>query len=370
MKDVPIFTPDEINNSQNNSKQKDSSSKIIFGNAQLCAQFLRGYTEIPLLKNVQPEDIEDVSERYVRMFQEERNSDVVKRVRIKDSETPFFLVSLIEHKSSVDYNVVMQILRYMICIWEEYEKEMERIHPRVAKTKSFRYPPIIPIVFYDGSNRWTAPLNLKDRIYLSETLQEYIPDYKCLLINPRDYSDMQLMEKKDILSFIMMLDKIQEAGDFRNITEKVPPDYLKEVASNTPKELLDITAQVIDAAATKVNVSQEEKETLIGYVKEYKMGELFSHLKGYDIQAVRAKAKEEAMEEAKKEVRKEVQKEVQNAKKEIIEETKKEVGIQTLIESYQELNVSKEDTLKRIIQKFSLEQPEAEKYIAMYWNET
>lgn len=349
MKDVPIFTTNKIDNEQNNSKQKDSSSKIIFGNAQLCAQFLRGYTEIPLLKNVQPEDIEDVSERYVRMFQEERNSDVVKKVRIKDSETPFFLVSLIEHKSSVDYNVVMQILRYMICIWEEYEREMERKHSGISKTKLFKYPPILPIVFYDGGKRWTAPLNLKDRIYLSKTLQEYIPDYKCLLINPRNYSDMQLMEKKDILSFIMMLDKIQEARDFRNITENIPSDYLKEVASNTPKELLDITAQVIDVVATKVNVSQEEKETLISYVKEYRMGELFSHLKGYDIQAVRAKAKEEA--------RKEVQKEVQ-----------KETGILTLIESYQELNASKEDTLNRLIQKFSLEEKEAEKYIAIYWN--
>ena len=32
-----------------NSKKKDSSSKIIFGNHELCAQFLKGYTEIPFL---------------------------------------------------------------------------------------------------------------------------------------------------------------------------------------------------------------------------------------------------------------------------------------------------------------------------------
>lgn len=32
------------------------------------------------------------------------------------------LSSLIEHKSYVDYNVVMQILRYMVYIWEDYLK--------------------------------------------------------------------------------------------------------------------------------------------------------------------------------------------------------------------------------------------------------
>ncbi len=76
-----------------NSKYRDSSSKIIFEDPILCAQFLRGYVDIPLLKNVQPEDIEDVSERYVHMFVEERDSDVVKRVKIGKEKTSFYLIS-------------------------------------------------------------------------------------------------------------------------------------------------------------------------------------------------------------------------------------------------------------------------------------
>ena len=68
------------------------------------------YLNIPLLKNVQPEDIEDLTSRYVHLFTEERNSDVVKKVHIKPKgyalarKTPFYLISLIEHKSNVDYN--------------------------------------------------------------------------------------------------------------------------------------------------------------------------------------------------------------------------------------------------------------------------
>lgn len=72
-----------------------------------------------MLKNVKPEDIEDVSNRYVHMFTEERNSDVVKRIRVRDEngrKMTFFLISLIEHKYQVDYNVTMQILRYIVFI--------------------------------------------------------------------------------------------------------------------------------------------------------------------------------------------------------------------------------------------------------------
>ena len=118
-----------------NSKVKDSSSKLIFSNPILCAQFLRGYVDIPLLKDVQPEDIEDVTSRYLHMFAEERHSDSVNRVKTKINETPFFIVSLIEHKSNVDYNVVMQVFRYMVFIWEDYEKEMEKQHKGISKTK-------------------------------------------------------------------------------------------------------------------------------------------------------------------------------------------------------------------------------------------
>lgn len=99
-----------------NSKPKDSSSKLIFDNPILCSRFFRDYVDIPMLKDVQPEDIEDVTHRFVHMFTEERNSDSVKKVHIKTNETPFYLISLIEHKSDVDYNVVMQVFRYMTFI--------------------------------------------------------------------------------------------------------------------------------------------------------------------------------------------------------------------------------------------------------------
>lgn len=37
------------------------------------------------------------------------------------------MIALIEHKSTVDYNVTMQLLRYMVYIWEDYEKEQEKL---------------------------------------------------------------------------------------------------------------------------------------------------------------------------------------------------------------------------------------------------
>lgn len=50
----------------------------------------------------------------------------------------------------------MQLLRYMVYIWEDYEKEMERQKRGISKTKGFKYPPILPIVYYEGTGKWTV----------------------------------------------------------------------------------------------------------------------------------------------------------------------------------------------------------------------
>lgn len=291
----------EDNNSNNsngsNSKIRDSASKLIFENPVLCAQFLRGYLNIPLLKEVQPEDIEDVSERYVHMFTEERNSDVVKKVHIKTDGTPFFFISLIEHKAKVDYNVVMQVFRYMAFIWEDYENEQERQHPGCSRTKEFRYPPILPVVFYDGTENWTAALSLQERVLLSDVFREYIPDYRCMLMQLKDYSTAELMEKRDELSIIMMVSRLHRVAELAGIGKEVDSGYLQTVTADTPEYLLSIMAQVIEALLLKINVPYKEAADFAGQVKERRMGELFSNFEAYDVQATRREAREEGRQE-------------------------------------------------------------------------
>lgn len=199
-----------------NRKIYDSSSKIIFGNAQLCSQFLSNYMDMPMLRNIRPEDIEDVSERYVPMFTEERYADTVKRVKISENNTLFF-ISLIEHKTKVDYNVSMQLLRYMVYIWEDYEKEMERAHKGITKTRDFKYPPILPIVYYEGSGEWTAVRNFQDRVFLPEVFGAFTPRFLYKLIQLHKYSMEDLVDKNDELSFVMLINRLQGTEEFREM---------------------------------------------------------------------------------------------------------------------------------------------------------
>ena len=88
-------------NGVQNSHTKDNAAKIVFGDPVLCAQFLKGYTDIPLFKEIKPEDIENVSSHFLPLFQESRDSDTVNKIRIGDSE--IYLL----HSSSINRKMIL-----------------------------------------------------------------------------------------------------------------------------------------------------------------------------------------------------------------------------------------------------------------------
>ena len=104
---------------------------------------------------MQPEDIEDVSSKYRAFLGVEYESDTIKKVYIRKTdgslEREVYVISLIEHKSDIDYDVAMQLLRYMTVIWQEYKKNREKEQQGISRLISFRYPLIIPIVYYEGT---------------------------------------------------------------------------------------------------------------------------------------------------------------------------------------------------------------------------
>jgi hypothetical protein len=155
-------------------KVKDNSFKLILGNHQLFVQFLKDFTGIPVLRDIQPEDIEDQSERFIPLFQNNRDSDTVKCINLKD-KAPLFVIAIVEHESKVNFQAAFKMLRYVYLVLDRYEKDAEAERPGITMTRDFLFPPVLPIIFYDGSETWTAERNFRDRTALKEAFSSYIP---------------------------------------------------------------------------------------------------------------------------------------------------------------------------------------------------
>ena len=278
-----------------NPKLRDNSSKLIFSDNILSSQFLRDYADMDILRHIRPEDIEDVSERYVPLYSTERESDTVKKIHISRYlnpsevgnalELPLYVISLVEHKTKVEYNVTMQLLRYMVHIWEDYEKEMNRLYPNISSRKDFRYPPVLPIVYYEGTSKWTAPLDLADRILCGELLGKYLPHFEYQLITLHDISNTDLLAKGDEISLAMLINKIQTPEDISAFVG-LSGEQIDGILKDTSEHLLDILSKVFRALLYNMHLPEDEVEDAVARIKERKMGRLFENVT-MDIQAER-----------------------------------------------------------------------------------
>lgn len=330
---------------------RDVNSKRSFQDPLLCSQFLRDNLDISILKNVQPEDIEDVSTSYKSFLGTEFEADTVKRVSLKSSQIrqikdagllecdALYVISLIEHKSDVDYNVIIQLLKYMTCIWTAYAKEMEQKQKGITGNKNFRYPPILPIVYYEGSGSWTAAMHLKDRILMNDIFADYIPDFTYRLVRIHDYSNEELLSREDEMSLLMMLNKVQTEEDFRefwNVQEEKGDLILRKSSEG----VIQIIADTISALCRKMNVPENEIKECVEKVRRRKMGYLFENMQKMDIQAERKKT-----EDAQRKLE------------------------ETVVTLCQEYGGTKEEAWKLVMEKCEVNEQAAMDVVKRYWKE-
>ena len=146
----------------------------------------------------------------------------MKKIQIENTE--LYLIALIEHQSEADADMSFRLLRYMVYVWTDYAVTQEKLHPGITKSKDFLYPPILPIIYYEGTEQWTSALHFKNRVFMSDIFEEFIPDYKYLVVPLNKHSQEDLIEKGDELSAIFILNKLKSSSDFKHLKE-IPEDY-------------------------------------------------------------------------------------------------------------------------------------------------
>lgn len=349
----------------------DVNNRIIFKNHTLCAQFLRDYIGLDIFKNVKPEDIVDVTEKYQKYLGISFDTDTVKRVHIRgmEGDMPMYLISLIEHKSDVDYNVIMQLLQYMTCIWHDYEVTMKNNNLGNAKSKDFLYPPILPIVYYEGKRRWTAPMSLGKRIFMSDVFSAYVPDFTYKLINLHEYTNDELLSHEDEMSFLMMLNKIQSVDDFTEFLN-VNREHVKKIIDGASEGMMEIITGTLWNMLMKMNLSVDEAHECVKELGERNMGNWFENMDKMDIQAERrntAEARRELAEAKEKLADAESKLSDTNSKLLHMKKTSQTQTIISIINMTKKYSDTKESAILEVTKTINVNKDEAERLVDRYW---
>lgn len=129
----------------------------------------------------------------------------------------------------------------------------------------------------------------------------------------------------------MMIDKLRNRADYEELIKGVDETFLREVTGKSPEYLLKLMVQIIGIFLSRLNVPQDEVDTFTEQVKERKMGELFKHFEGWDVQAIRKEA------------------------------------IHKFLNALKNCNISKENARIQLEKKYQLGSGEAEEKMKLYW---
>ena len=155
---------------------------------------IRGLVEIvanELVEYLDFDGLVELNRSFVSDTLRELESDMVFSVPFRDtSETNDLLIYiLIEHQSTIDPMMAFRLLYYMCQIWDGQRRELEASD---MPKSEWRLRPILPIVFYTGTQRWQTPLSLSALMDVPEILSRFVPSFDTLLLGVKETDAAEL----------------------------------------------------------------------------------------------------------------------------------------------------------------------------------
>ncbi len=212
----------------------DSFFRETFSRIEIATDFLTAYLPEQIKQQIDMDTLSMSQDSFVDKELRHHFSDILYTVKHRQGTLHIYV--LFEHKSSPDKWIALQLLRYMVKIWELFRKQ----HP-----EKNQLPAIIPLVLYHGRSTWKIPKTFQAIIAQDDDfLQQYSPDFQYLL------HDFSFLSSEQIKGEVLGRITLQLLKHIFNpqLSKKLPEiiNLLQEVNSKqTALEILEILLRYV-----------------------------------------------------------------------------------------------------------------------------
>lgn len=294
-----VNTSDEFENNINNVH--DVGYRAILSNKKTFVELLKTFVKKDWANQVDESDLVRLDRSYVLQDFAEKESDIVYKLKIRDSEVIFYC--LLELQSSVDFMMPLRLLLYMTEIWRDILKNTEK---KQTERKEFRLPAIIPMVLYNGRDNWTACRSFKELLNGYELFSDSIVDFSYTLFDVNRYSEEELGKVSNLVSAVFLLDQeigalalVERLKNQLELLKKLTPQERDVFLNWVTKIIIRGVPQEIKEEVNRLLEENKEVETMV-YNLEVALKKEFSQreLKG------KHEGKQEGVEETKRDIAK------------------------------------------------------------------
>jgi Putative transposase, YhgA-like/Domain of unknown function (DUF4351) len=167
----------------------DSFFKSVFSDVGNAAEVLRTALPPRVSAHIDWDSLQVVRASFVDDALKQRHGDMMYLARLTQGGEAFLWV-LFEHQSTVEWWMGWRMLRMMFQTLDTWWTQ----HPEAT-----RLPPVLPVVLYQGTAPWTAPVSFAELYELSEEAQrdlgEYLLSFRYVLDNLQATPDETLMAR-------------------------------------------------------------------------------------------------------------------------------------------------------------------------------
>ncbi len=182
------------------SNSSDADYKKIFSHPAMVQDIITGFAPGPWLADLDFATLEPFKSSFVAEFDQAdaRHSDLIWRVRSKG--TWLYVYLLFEFQSSINQYMAIRMLVYVGLLYQELIKNAEF-------DSAGKLPFVLPIVLYNGTPRWSAPLATQDVISPPPAgFEHHIPQLHYFLIDEGSYDAAYLTDLDNLAAAIFLIE--------------------------------------------------------------------------------------------------------------------------------------------------------------------
>ncbi|WP_163859519.1 Rpn family recombination-promoting nuclease/putative transposase [Paenibacillus elgii] len=185
----------------------DTSYRFLLSSKKLFVELLRSFVHKGWVQSIDETSVQEIPHSFVLQDFKRKEADLVYRVQLNGHEVVFYL--LLEMQSKVDFQMPYRLLLYQVEIWRYLLKDEKKAR---TNRKSFRLPPIVPIVLYNGKQRWTAHRQFRKLLSNEEMFGRELLDFEYLLIDVARYTEDELLSLSNTIGSVFLLDQTENQG--------------------------------------------------------------------------------------------------------------------------------------------------------------
>lgn len=190
--------------------------------------FIKKYIRADWMMELKESDLILCDKEMLERDYEGKEADLLYRVSLPGGREAFIFI-LQELQSYVDYTMIFRILVYVVNTLMKYFMDSAQ---NEREQSGFRLPAMVPIVFYNGMERWTAVKSLREYQDSGDIFGNYILNLKYYLVDLAQIDEEYILSTNTVLDNIMYCDKFRKklelAGAIRTAYGRVGELGLQE----------------------------------------------------------------------------------------------------------------------------------------------